>query len=156
MYYSMDTPALNPNGSLKDASEIEFIHSPSQEDVILPPEEPSMPPRALTSIFSFAQPLGPQDATSILGRKRTHTSSDSTLTQSTVTGSGSTAKKPSTQKGKDGPRAKAKAKKPAAIGCLLSQASNSSAPSSHSASIAASEETNGDGYSDGDEVHEKK
>ena len=61
--------------------------------------------------YTFAQPLGPQDVTSILGRKRTHTNSDYTLTQSTVTGSGSTAKKPSTQKGKDGARAKAKAKK---------------------------------------------
>jgi len=33
-----DTPALRPDGTLKDASKIDWVHSPSSETRVLPPE----------------------------------------------------------------------------------------------------------------------
>jgi hypothetical protein len=34
--FNLDAPALNADGTLKDASEIEFCHSPSEEQPIIP------------------------------------------------------------------------------------------------------------------------
>src|SRR3984957_12386789 len=52
------SPALNADGSLKDSSEIEWDHSPSHAEAILPAHAPSSPsPQG--AIFQFQEPLGP-------------------------------------------------------------------------------------------------
>ena len=132
-----NTPTLNPDGSLKDASEIEFIDSPSHDNNgILPtaPSSPSPQPNA----FLFMQPMGPQHAASLLARKRI-------LSGSNAPSSGNVPAPRGFQKRNDGTSRKAKAKtnKPAAIDQLLSQSSVQSASTSRSASVAPSELSNG-------------
>ena len=52
-----DNPALNADGSLKNAEEIEWDHSPTQPNRILPPIKPSVS-KPTVPIFQFGNQLG--------------------------------------------------------------------------------------------------
>ena len=54
-----DNPALNANGSLKNADEMEWDHSPTQPNRILPPVQASVS-KPMVPIFQFGNQLGPE------------------------------------------------------------------------------------------------
>lgn len=142
-----NTPALNPDGSLKDASEIKFIHSPSHENITLPTATASPP---IANAFSFMQPMGPQHAASLLGKKRPLLDNDAASSGNVTKQHASTISKESWKRNNEtSGTAKAKPKKPAAIDWLLSHSSINSAPSSWSTSVAASELSNEGGNDSG-------
>ena len=53
-----DNPTLNANGSLKNADEMEWDHSPTQPNRILPPVRASVF-KPTAPIFQFGNQLGP-------------------------------------------------------------------------------------------------
>jgi hypothetical protein len=108
-----ETPALNADGSLKDASEIQFARSRSGS--------PAGPAKAVTTGgFTFMTPMVPED----LGRKKRALSSATVASiaqpakrsnTGAGTTTGSTAPTADTPKRNDSSKAKAKAKKKSAV-----------------------------------------
>jgi prophage DNA circulation protein len=109
-----DNPTLNADGSLKNADEIEWDHSPTQQNRILPPIRPSVS-KPTAPIFQSGNQLGPEH----FGGSKRKQNEPASMTKTTTSKSTESAHG---SKGKDGTTTKAikktKAVKPVAINRL--------------------------------------
>ena len=126
-----DQCALNADGTLKDASEIEWDHSPSHTATGLIPIVPVLP-SPQTGGFRFTQPMNPTNAFQLMNKSH----GKSALKASSA---GSSIKQPGTNcsNRKDATGQKAQMKKPTTFDQVLGANSTSSS----SESIALSQKT---------------
>jgi hypothetical protein len=143
-----DQCALNADGTLKDASEIEWDHSPSHTATGLIPTAPASP-SPQTGGFRFTQPMNPTNAFQLMNKSH----GKSALKASTA-GTSTSTKQPGTNnsKRKDTTGQKAQTKKPTAFDRVLGA---NSVSSSGSVSVASSEKTTSGGTAD-DEPEKKR
>lgn len=127
-----DQCTLNADGTLKDASEIEWDHSPSHTATGLIPTAPVSPsPQA--GGFRFTQPMNPMNAFQLMNK-----SHGKSAPKASSAGASTSTKQPGTNssKRKDTTGQKAQTKKPTAFDWVLGANSISS---SGSVSVASSE-----------------
>lgn len=147
----MDQCALNADGTLKDALEIEWDHSPSHTATGLIPTAPASPsPQA--GGFCFTQPMNPTNAFQLMNK-----SHGKSAPKASSAGTSTNTKQPGTNssKRKDTSGQKAQTKKPTAFDRVLGANSVSSSGSVSVASSESEKTTSGPGGIADDEPEKK-